>query len=50
MNSYYTDDLAQRFIILCVMALLVWYANNAPAADQDILALQRQENICSLDS
>ncbi|KAH7026604.1 bacterial low temperature requirement A protein-domain-containing protein [Microdochium trichocladiopsis] len=30
MNSYYTDDLAQRLVILWVMALLVLYANNAP--------------------
>lgn len=31
MNSYYTDDLLQRLVILWVMALLVLYANNASA-------------------
>ncbi|KAF7542906.1 hypothetical protein G7046_g10093 [Stylonectria norvegica] len=40
MNSYYTDDLAQRLVILWVMALLVLYANNASAADEDIMALR----------
>ena len=29
MNSYYTDDIIQRSVILWVMALLVLYANNA---------------------
>lgn len=32
MNSYYTDDILQRAVILAVMALLVLYANNATAA------------------
>ena len=34
MNSYYTDDLVQRLIILWVMALLVLYANNADDAEE----------------
>ncbi|KAK2608864.1 hypothetical protein QQS21_002577 [Conoideocrella luteorostrata] len=40
MNSYYTDDLPQRLVILWVMALLVLYANNARAADHDIDAMR----------
>ncbi|KAM0418667.1 hypothetical protein ACHAPT_012364 [Fusarium lateritium] len=40
MNSYYTDDLLQRLIILWVMALLVLYANNANFADEDISAMR----------
>lgn len=40
MNSYYTDDLLQRLVILWVMALLVLYANNANSADEDIEALR----------
>lgn len=40
MNSYYTDDLLQRLVILWVMALLVLYANNANAADEDISAMR----------
>lgn len=40
MNSYYTDDFAQRLIVLWVMALLVLYANNASAADADINAMR----------
>ena len=40
MNSYYTDDLAQRLVILWVMALLVLYANNANFADEDISAMR----------
>ena len=39
MNSYYTDDIIQRLIILWVMALLVLYANNADDAE-DIGALR----------
>jgi low temperature requirement protein LtrA len=36
MNSYYTDDLVQRGVILWVMALLVLYGNNATlVADPD---------------
>ncbi|KAM0242462.1 hypothetical protein ACHAPO_000881 [Fusarium lateritium] len=40
MNSYYTDDILQRLVILWVMALLVLYANNANDADVDISALR----------
>ncbi|RBR05756.1 hypothetical protein FVER53590_09493 [Fusarium verticillioides] len=40
MNSYYTDDLLQRLVILWVMALLVLYANNANDADEDITAMR----------
>ncbi|KAI5457971.1 bacterial low temperature requirement A protein-domain-containing protein [Mariannaea sp. PMI_226] len=40
MNSYYTDDLPQRLVILWVMALLVLYANNANSADEDIHAMR----------
>ena len=39
MNSYYTDDIIQRLVILWVMALLVLYANNADDAE-DISALR----------
>lgn len=34
MNSYYTDDMLQRLLILWVMALLVLYANNAPHIEE----------------
>ncbi|KAM5357145.1 hypothetical protein ACJZ2D_016567 [Fusarium nematophilum] len=40
MNAYYTDDLLQRLVVLWVMALLVLYANNANAADEDMSALR----------
>ncbi|KAM4065746.1 bacterial low temperature requirement A protein (LtrA) domain-containing protein [Hirsutella rhossiliensis] len=40
MNSYYTDDLPQRLIILWIMALLVLYANNARLVDEDLSALR----------
>lgn len=40
MNSYYTDDIVQRLIILWVMALLVLYANSALSADEDIMAMR----------
>ncbi|KID64660.1 LtrA, partial [Metarhizium hybridum] len=40
MNSYYTDDLLQRLVILWVMALLVLYANNAREANTDIDAMR----------
>lgn len=40
MNSYYTDDLPQRVIILWVMALLVLYANNVNSADEDLSAMR----------
>jgi low temperature requirement protein LtrA len=34
MNSYYTDDIVQRLIILWVMALLILYGNNAPRINE----------------
>lgn len=40
MNSYYTDDLVQRLVVLWVMALLVLYANNARLVDEDLGALR----------
>ncbi|KAJ4159957.1 uncharacterized protein LMH87_007892 [Akanthomyces muscarius] len=40
MNSYYTDDLIQRLVILWVMALLVLFANNANAVDDDLSAMR----------
>lgn len=40
MNSYYTDDLAQRLVVLFVMGLLVLYANNARLADVDLAAMR----------
>lgn len=40
MNSYYTDDLAQRLTILWVMALLVLFANNANSVDDDLGAMR----------
>jgi len=40
MNSYYTDDIIQRLIILWVMALLILYANNASLADEDLSAMR----------
>lgn len=40
MNSYYTDDLLQRSVVLWVMALLVLYANNANYVDEDVTALR----------
>ncbi|KAG6016772.1 hypothetical protein E4U43_003138 [Claviceps pusilla] len=40
MNSYYTDDLPQRLVILWMMALLVLYANNARSADHNIDAMR----------
>jgi len=40
MNSYYTDDILQRLIILWVMALLVLYANNAGLADENLSAMR----------
>jgi low temperature requirement protein LtrA len=39
MNSYYTDDLSQRILILWVMCLLVFYGNNAPLIE-DIGAMR----------
>ncbi|KAF2423690.1 hypothetical protein EJ08DRAFT_652575 [Tothia fuscella] len=40
MNSFYNDDLAQRCLILWIMALLVVYGNNATLVDKDIGALR----------
>lgn len=40
MNSYYTDDLVQRTIILWVMALLVCYGNNARLVADNLGALR----------
>jgi low temperature requirement protein LtrA len=40
MNSFYTDDLLQRILILWVMATLVVYGNNAPLVDEDIGAMR----------
>jgi low temperature requirement protein LtrA len=40
MNSYYTDDLVQRLVILWVMALLVLYGNNATAVAGDLDAMR----------
>lgn len=39
MNSFYTDDLSQRLVILWIMALLLLYANNANDVE-DISALR----------
>ena len=40
MNSYYTDDLIQRLVILWVMALLVLYGNNATEVANEISAMR----------
>jgi low temperature requirement protein LtrA len=40
MNSYYTDDILQRLVILWVMALLVLYSNSASEADHEIGAMR----------
>ncbi|KAJ5339992.1 hypothetical protein N7452_006720 [Penicillium brevicompactum] len=40
MNSFYTDDLLQRILILWVMVTLVVYGNNAPLVDEDIGAMR----------
>jgi low temperature requirement protein LtrA len=40
MNSYYNDDLAQRVLILWIMALMVLYGNNATLVGDDIGALR----------
>ena len=40
MNSYYTDDVVQRCIILWIMALLVLYGNNATLVAEDIGAMR----------
>lgn len=40
MNSFYSDDLIQRLLVLWVMALLVLYANAAKAVDEDISAIR----------
>lgn len=41
MNSYYTDDVVQRGVILWVMALLVVYGNNATLVGADDIAAMR---------
>ncbi|KAK9489784.1 bacterial low temperature requirement A protein-domain-containing protein [Lipomyces doorenjongii] len=40
MNSFYTDDLAQRVLILWIMVLLVIYGNNATYVNEDISAMR----------
>lgn len=40
MNSYYTDDLVQRLVILWIMALLVVYGNNATLVGDDLGAMR----------
>ncbi|KAK9452012.1 bacterial low temperature requirement A protein-domain-containing protein [Limtongia smithiae] len=40
MNSFYNDDLTQRFLILWIMALLVMYANNATLVAEEIGAMR----------
>lgn len=40
MNSYYTDDLVQRGVILWIMALLVLYGNNATLVAEDLGAMR----------
>lgn len=40
MNSFYNDDLAQRVLILWIMAILVVYGNNAVLVDEDIGAMR----------
>ena len=40
MNSYYNDDLVQRFFVLWIMALMVLYGNNATLVAEDIGAMR----------
>jgi low temperature requirement protein LtrA len=40
LDSYYNDDLAQRILILWMMALLVLYGNNATMVAEDIGAMR----------
>lgn len=40
MNSFYNDDLAQRVLILWIMAVMVVYGNNAVLVDEDIGAMR----------
>lgn len=40
MNSFYNDDLAQRCLILWIMAILVVFGNNATLVAEDIGALR----------
>jgi low temperature requirement protein LtrA len=40
MNSFYNDDLAQRVLILWIMAVLVVYGNNATDVEKDIGAMR----------
>ncbi|KAK9235745.1 Low temperature requirement A [Lipomyces kononenkoae] len=39
MNSFYTDDMAQRIFILWIMALLVVYGNNATLVGENLHAM-----------
>ena len=40
MNSFYNDDLAQRVLILWIMAVLIVYGNNATVVEKDIGAMR----------
>jgi len=40
MNSFYNDDLAQRCLILWLMAILVVFGNNATLVDEEISAMR----------
>jgi low temperature requirement protein LtrA len=40
MNSFYSDDLAQRILILWIMAVLIMYGNNATDVENDIGAMR----------
>lgn len=40
MNSFYNDDLAQRVLILWIMAVLIVYGNNATLVEKDIGAMR----------
>ena len=40
MNSFYNDDLAQRVLILWIMAVLIVYGNNATDVENDIGAMR----------
>jgi low temperature requirement protein LtrA len=40
MNSFYNDDLAQRVLILWIMAVLIVYGNNATLVQEDIGAMR----------
>lgn len=40
MNSFYTDDLPQRLVVLWVMALLVLFSSNATSAPESLTAMR----------